>query len=94
MTLFDRSVYNTLQQRGQPFSIWMRSGHHLREVNHCYVVLVIQHKVELVKISMNQAMIGQFDNKLHEFTVQAWWILQLVHLTPERETIHTNHLRN
>lgn len=64
----------------------------MREVNHSYVVLVVQHKVELIKISMNQAMIGQFHYELHELIVQGWWILQLMHLTPERERRHTNYI--
>ena len=61
----------------------MWGGHHLREVDHCYVVLVIQHEVELVEVSMNQAMIGQFDYELHELAVQARWILKFMHLTPD-----------
>lgn len=75
--------------RHQPFSIRMWGGYHLREVNHSNVVLVVQHKVELVKVSMNQAVIGQFDYELHELTVQGWWILQLMYLTPERERQYT-----
>lgn len=57
------------------------------------MVLVIQHKVELIEVSMNQAVIGQFDYELHELIVQGWWILQLMHLAPERQTIHTKYIR-
>lgn len=63
----------------------MRSGHHLREVDHCYVIAVIKHQVELVKISMNKSMVGQFDYQLHDFTVQQGGILNLTHLTPGTE---------
>lgn len=67
----------------------------MREVNQSYVVLVVQHQVELVKVSMNQAVIGQFDYELHELTVQGWWILQLMYLTPERKRqLYTNDIRN
>ena len=63
----------------------MWRGQHLREVDQCYVVLVIQHEVELIKVAVNQAVIAQFDYELHELTVQGWWILQLMYLTPGRE---------
>lgn len=45
--------FHFLEMRHQPFSINMRGGHHLREVDQSYVVLVVQHKVELVKVSMD-----------------------------------------
>lgn len=69
----------------------MGGGHHLREVDHSYVVLVVQHKVELVKVSMNQAVIGQFDYELHELTVEARRILQVMHLTPGRQQCILNY---
>lgn len=60
----------------------MRSGHHLREVDHRYVIVVIEHQVELVEISMNKSMIGQFDDQLHDFAVQQGRVLNFAHLTP------------
>lgn len=45
------------------------------------MVLVVQHEVELIKVSVNQAMIGQFDDKLHELAVQCCRVLELMHLT-------------
>jgi len=39
------------------FSVWMRSGHHLRKINHSHFFIVIYHQVELIVISVNKSML-------------------------------------
>lgn len=60
----------------------MRRGDHLREVNERWTVLFIEHEVELVEISMNEATIGQMNNQVHQVVVEQRRILQGVHLAP------------
>lgn len=59
----------------------MWRGDHLRKVDHCDVVFVIQHEVELIEISMDEAVIGQFHDQIHNFTIQGSWIFHFMHLT-------------
>ena len=54
---------------GLPLSVGVRGGNHLGEVDHGHTVTVVQHQVELVKVSMDEAVIGQLDDKLHDLAV-------------------------
>ena len=43
----------------------MGDGHHLRKVDHCHLVFIIEQQIELVEVAVNQAVAGQTDNQLH-----------------------------
>ena len=60
----------------------MGRGNHLGEVDHGHMVGVVQHQVELVEVSVDEAVIGQLDDELHDLAVETGRILQLPDLTP------------
>ena len=72
-----------------PLSVVVRGGHHLWEVDQRHMILVVDHQVELVEVAVDQAVIGQFDQQLHELVEEGGRVVQLPHLTPARQQ-HTH----
>ena len=48
-----------------PLGIGVGCGDHLWEVNDCWLVFGIQEDIELVKVTMDEAIAGQLDNEVH-----------------------------
>lgn len=63
------------------FSVWMRSGHHLREINHSNFFIVIYHQVELIVISVNKSMFRQLYNQVDQILVHLLWMWDDCHLS-------------
>ena len=63
-----------------PLCIRMTCRNHLREVNHCYMIVLIHHNVELVKVTMYESVISKLHNQLHTVIVHGCWVRQLSHL--------------
>lgn len=53
-----------------PFSIAVLRGDHLWEVYDRRPVLVVQKDVELVEVTVNQAVPAQLDNQVHQLAIQ------------------------
>lgn len=66
-----------------PFGIEMRGGHHLGKVDHGDVIVVVEHEVELVEISVDEPVVGQLDDQFHDLIVQSRSIGHLPNLTSE-----------
>lgn len=66
-----------------PFSIGMRSGNHLRKINHGDMVMFIQNEIEFIEVSMNQPMIRKSDDEFHCFIIHRGRIFNMVDLTSE-----------
>lgn len=47
----------------------MAGRNHLREVNDDWLVVIINHDVEFIKISMDDSAVAQPDYQAHEFFV-------------------------
>jgi hypothetical protein len=58
----------------------MAGGHHLWEINQNGLLIFIYHDVELVEITVNHTVIGQFQQQIHQFFKQCTCILQLSQL--------------
>lgn len=54
-----------LQVNNLQFSIRMRGGHHLREINYNRMIVFVYHYVELVKITMDDTAVAETHNKVH-----------------------------
>lgn len=60
--------------------VLVRSAHHLRKVNQRRHLLVVDHQVELVEIAVNQTVLGDAHNQIHQLVVEARRMLQVPHL--------------
>ncbi len=56
----------------------MLCGYHLRKVNDDRVSVVCDHDVKLVKISVNDPVVRELQQKVHEAVVQKSWIVYLI----------------
>lgn len=63
--------------------IFMVSRHHLGEVNQYRPVLIVHHEVELIEVAMNDSMVGQLYNQVHQITVELRDISDFMHIAPE-----------
>jgi len=72
------------------FSVWMRSGHHLREINHSHFFIVIYHQVELIVISVNKSMLRQLNNQINQILVHLLWMWDDCHLS-HRVSLNKRH---
>lgn len=50
----------------------MRGGDHLREIDDDGMVVLIDHDVELVEVSMNHTTVAQAHYQVHQLVVQAF----------------------
>ena len=66
-----------------PLCVWMRSGHHLREIYHCNMTFVIDHQVKLVEVSVNDTTVCQSHDEVHTVTVRLRSISYLLHIAAE-----------
>jgi len=67
------------------FSFWMWSGNHLGKIDEDGFLVVVDHDVKLVKVAMDDTIIGQFEQETHKGIVQGTRILQLAQLAPLHE---------
>jgi hypothetical protein len=58
----------------------MRCGNHLREIVHGDGLIVIDHQVEFVEVTMDKSIVSQSDDEIHAVTVYGTWIGQLTNL--------------
>lgn len=61
----------------------MGGGHHLGKIYEYRFVVLVQDKVELVEVAVNEPVIRKPHDQVHQFVVQGGWIRHLVHLAPE-----------
>ena len=58
----------------------MRRAHHLREIDESHRVLIAQDQIELIEIAVDQAMVAQFHNQIHNVVVHLLQVLDVMHL--------------
>lgn len=77
--------------RDSPLCIEVCGRHHLGEVDHGHVIVVVQHQVKLIEVTVDKAMIGQLHYQLHDIIVHGGRVFQLTHLTAVN---HSDHKQN
>lgn len=74
----------TMCKNSLPFSIFMRSAHHLWKINYYRIAsLAVNKDVEFVEVSMYETRSGKSDNEVHEFRVELPWWRDLRYLSSE-----------
>lgn len=59
-----------------PLSILMPDADHLREIDHCRLVVFFRdHDVEFVEIPVDQTNVCHTDDKVHELGVEDRWVV-------------------
>ena len=58
----------------------MGTGDHLREVDENRLLVHVDHDVEFVEIAVNDAVVGQLHQQVHQFVVQRCSIFQFSYL--------------
>ena len=48
----------------------MGCRHHLWEINDDWLLVIIDHDVELVEVTVDDAVIGELQQQVHQFVVQ------------------------
>lgn len=65
------------------FRILMPRTDHLREVDdHWFPVFPFDKNIELVKVTMNQAGMGEVEDEGHELGVEVGWVGYFLYLSP------------
>ena len=76
------TVSPVLTSPHSPFSIGMRGGNHLWKVVHGDSIILIEHQVKLVEVSVYEAVIGQLYYQLHTLVVHSTRVLYFSDLLP------------
>lgn len=65
------------------FCIYMLCRNHLWKVDDNRLAIIFDHYVKFIKISMNNTMIRQSDNQIHELVVQCFHVVYFIYVTPK-----------
>jgi hypothetical protein len=62
-------------------SVYVRCGDHLGKVNESYLVLIVQDYIELIEVAVNETVVAQVNNQIHDVVEHLLMIGQFVYLT-------------